>query len=229
MAGRKKAYEWKSQHIEAQLVKMGLEEAERDRDSRARKRKQVAARHQPRSSTVSVLQQQQQQQQHGIRSLPQQRLPTMYGNPYGAQHYMHPQPTSYETRVAYENDLAALGAQPPVMTEEQHARFVDDIMERNPFVATPEQSEDADTKMGGYSHSGGNDLQARPRSHSAAPLLPMNGVVPMDPSPPQHQHLHHSLTAASSPDINAQRSAAVARQVCDERLNKQPYGPAVGA
>lgn len=50
MGGRKKAYEWKSQHVEAQLVKMGLEEPERDRDSKARKRKQVAARHQARSS-----------------------------------------------------------------------------------------------------------------------------------------------------------------------------------
>ncbi|KAF3762164.1 hypothetical protein M406DRAFT_72186 [Cryphonectria parasitica EP155] len=235
LAGEKKAYEWKSQHIEAQLVKMGLEEPERDRDSKARKRKQAAARHHTRTGSA----------QHHVGGLlrhvppPQHRLPGMFENPFGDPHYMAQQQGHYDLRAAYEADLAALGAQPPVLTEVQQDRLVNDILERNPFEASPEthhhhhhnhQQDDADVKMSDYAQPEGDVLHSRTRSRSStttpaatmttttatstpatttASMLSINGVLSL--GAPPVQQLHHR--PSQSPDINAQRCAAMARQL----------------
>lgn len=221
MAGRKKAYEWKSQHIEAQLVKMGLEEPERDRDSKARKRKQVAARHQARAGGNGALApssrlppvrahvQQQQQQQH--------RLPAMYNDlpPYGAQHHYAPVAQHYEHRTpSYDSSAFAdqLSAQPPALSDEQNDRLAREILERNPFAeggmdGDDEDDGDVDVKMELSDYA----ASSRSRAQSLLPgLMADEGMG----SPPD--------------SMNAQRSAAVARQACGELLKQQQFGNGVG-
>lgn len=213
MTGRKKAYEWKSQHVEAQLVKMGLEAPERDRDSKARKRKQVAARHQARAGAAQL---------HGTGTTPQPyRLPGTFEGPYGGHHYVAHASHYDQGAASYEAELAALGAQPPVLTEEQHNRLVNEIFEHNPFEAPPEDSDDADVKMSDYSQRSGEGLHPRSRAPSNASLMPINGMMPLSAAPVQQ--IQQPLTAASSPDMNAQRNKAVARRACGEILKQQSY------
>lgn len=226
MAGRKKAYEWKSQHIEAQLIKMGLEEPERDRDSKARKRKQVAARHQTRTAGAGA----------GAASL-QLRLPGMYepaAPPYG--HYAPPQthydqqqqqqPQQPQRTPSYDAAFTEqISVQPPTLSDEQNDQLAREILERNPFAENGDEDDDdddggldVDIKME-LSDYGSSDLQQRPRAASLVPGLNMG------PSAPQ-QRLHSST---ASPDINAQRSLAVARQACGKLLEHQHFQPDIDA
>lgn len=177
MAGRKKAYDWKSQHVEAQLVRMGLEEPERDRESKARKRKQVAARHQSRSSngaTAAAVRQQHQQNANvaaaaaaaaaGVYNQAPPRLPAMppYQDQQPAYYSQPPAPGHYRTSsydAAQTQQLAQeLGAQPPELDDAQREQLVDQVLERPVPYSLMEQDgnnsnnghhpgEDADTKM----------------------------------------------------------------------------------
>ncbi|KAJ4393913.1 hypothetical protein N0V93_003130 [Gnomoniopsis smithogilvyi] len=215
MAGRKKAYDWKSQHIEAELVKMGLEEPERDRDSKARRRKQVAARHHARAGGAPA----------PSRAANQyQRLPGMY-EPL-APVYGHYAPLYEQQRLPpYDAPFAEqIGAHPPVLSNEQNDRLAREILERNPFSDNGEDESDdvdVDIKME-LSDYGSSEQQHRPRAASLVPGLNT------DPSVPQQQHSrHHSISA--SPSLNAQRSAAVARQACGEMIKQQQFGSGVGA
>lgn len=226
MAGRKKAYEWKSQHIEAQLVKMGLEEPDRDRDSKSRKRKQVAARHQARASTAGI---------GGLRGPPlaphQQhaRLPGMYEP--AAYHYgQHAMPhgqgppaaahhQSYDPRFEAAGLAEELGvSQPPPLTDEQQERMIDEVLDRSAFETDDDEqpseaaaSASADVRMS--EDSPYDAVRSRPRAGSLLPGI--NGL------PAEHN--------GASPDVNAQRSAAVARGACVELMSRQQYGPGVGA
>lgn len=149
IAGERKGYEWKSQHVEAQLVKMGLEEPERDRDSKARKRKQVSARHsQSRGATSSSSAGAYRQSNH--RQLLQQRsnnnaaaarLPGLFDgyHHYGAippstahqQQPPHVHHAPYDPRFEVASLVEQLGAQPPALSEEQQERLIDEVMERD--------------------------------------------------------------------------------------------------
>lgn len=224
MAGRKKGYEWKSQHIEAELVKMGLEEPERDRDSKARKRKQVAARHQARAAPPPP----------PSRAAPPpqyQRLPGMYeaaAPPYGhyAPHYEQQQQQrapSFDTAFAEQ-----IGAQPPALTDEQNEKLANEILEHNPF--SEDDGDDVDIKMEMSDYGGSSEQQQqqqqRPRAVSLIPGLNMGPSAPHQEDE-QLQRRHHSISA--SPDLNAQRSAAVARQACGEMMKQKHYGAGVGA
>lgn len=238
MGGRKKGYEWKSQHIEAELVKMGLEEPERDRDSKARKRKQVAARHQARTAPPPPL-----PRAAAPPPPPQyQRLPGMYeaaaAPPYG--HYAPP-PPHYEQHRAPSFDTAfaeQIGAQPPALTDEQNERLANEILEHNPF--SEDDGDDVDIKMEmsdyGEQQQPQPQPQQRPRAASLIPGLNIGPSAPLQEEQQQQQQheeqqqqqRHHSISA--SPDLNAQRSAAVARQACGEMMKQKQYnGAGVGA
>lgn len=140
MAGERKGYEWKSQHVEAQLVKMGLEEPERDRESKARKRKQVGARHtQARGTSTSVASAAYRQNPNHnaaarIPDLFDGYNPHQYGGAPAQQqlptHHVHQAP-HYDPRFEVTSLVEQLGAQPLTMTEEQQDRLVDEVMERD--------------------------------------------------------------------------------------------------
>lgn len=228
MAGRKKAYEWKSQHIEAELVKLGLEEPERDRDSKARKRKQVAARNQQRTAPPPLS-----RTATAVPPPQYQRLPGMYEAgptpPYG--HYA-PQ---YEQQRAPPFDTAfaeQIGAHPPVLTDEQNDRLAQEILERNPF-SEDDGDDDVEIKMEMSDYGSSEQQQPlRPRAASIVPGLNIGPSAPLqeqqqqDEQSQRHQR-QHSISA--SPDLNALRSAAVARQACGEMLKQKQYGAGVGA
>lgn len=228
MAGRKKAYEWKSQHIEAELVKLGLEEPERDRDSKARKRKQVAAKHQQRTAPPPL-------SRNAAAAVPPpqyQRLPGMYEAgptpPYGhyAPHYEQQRAPSFDTAFAEQ-----IGAQPPVLTDEQNDRLAQEILERNPF-SEDDGDDDVEIKieMSDYGSEQQQQQPLRPRAASIVPGLNMGPSAPLQEQQQDEQSQHqrqHSISA--SPDLNAQRSAAVARQACGEMMKQKQYGAGVGA
>lgn len=175
MGGRRKAFEWKSPHIEAQLVRLGLEEPERDRDSKARKRKQVSARHQSRASTGST-----------ARPLPPPPPPPprmyhdayhSYGSGFGG--YGH------DAAVVLEQQLGV--SNPPALTEEQRERLIDECLEREPFQG----EEEADVRMADY--------ETRPRTHSTASSLMLPGSnLPMSPPQPQTKPASPVIHAARS-------------------------------
>ncbi|KAJ4422268.1 hypothetical protein N0V82_003129 [Gnomoniopsis sp. IMI 355080] len=222
MAGYNKAYDWKSQHIEAELVKMGLEQPERDRDSKARRRKQVAARHSARAGGAPG----------PSRGAPlYQRLPPGMYDPAALPKGGHYAPPYYEEqqRAPTYNAVIAeqIGAHPPVLSDEQNDRLMQEILERNPFSDNGEDDGDdveVDIKMELSDYGSSEQHQHRQRTTSLVPGLEM------DPSAPQQQQQHsrhHSVSA--SPDLNAQRSAAVARQACGELLKQRQYDSGVVA
>lgn len=192
MAGRKKAYDWKSQHVEAQLVKMGLEELDRDRDSKARKRKQVTAKHSARSSAAN--------QHHNRQNAPtttaaaslHQNNRLTPGLAYHEQQHQQPQPpqpsayygqatpapaaehyreSPYETAQQLAQEL---GAHPPDLDDAQREQLVNHVLDRTPFDLLEDQDsddgEDAEAKLSDYS-GGGHPHHHQQQQH--------------------HQHQHH--------------------------------------
>ncbi|KUI70956.1 hypothetical protein VM1G_05844 [Cytospora mali] len=157
------SFEWRTNHIEAELVKEGLEDKQREAPSKARRRRvQVPARHVLRGGSTS-----------GPSSRgpapPQQRLPPVFN----------------------------LGSQPQPLTEEQQDRLIEECLERTPFEPTPDP-EPEDAKMSDYPE------EHLPRSRPQSSSLPtINGMM------------------TGSSDVNAQRSAAVARQACGEMMKQQ--------
>lgn len=237
MSGRRKAYEWKSQHIEAQLVKMGLEEPERDRESRARRRKQVAARHSARAGANSSSNNNTQRgtaatpspalQQHNYHvPQPQASHYALY-DPSAYQHYAQPHQQHQHAAVsshAARRELAEqLGAQPPSLTDEQQERLVDEVMERDDGV------NDNGNSSGAYDEdqrARQEEVDAHERqydgSRSRAPSL-MEGVA---------SHYHHHTSP--SPELHPQRAEGMAsRAACSVMMLKQQphpsYGTGVGA
>lgn len=219
------SYEWRTNHIEAELVKEGLEEKQREATSKSRRRKvQVPARHVLRGggSTGGM---------GGNSRTPaaqQQRLPPVYDmsgaggyggfpgehNGYGGhQHFGGP---TGQGVAGHRRDMSAtssysliaeqLGCQPQALTDEQHERLMEECLDRSPFEATPEPVEvqaAEDVKMSDYPE------EHLPRSRPQSSSLPaINGMM---------------TNTGGSPDINAQRSAAVARQACGEMMKQQHH------
>ncbi|ROW07806.1 hypothetical protein VMCG_03415 [Cytospora schulzeri] len=241
------SFEWRTNHIEAELVKEGLEDKQRETPSKSRRRRvQVTPRHLLRggaSSGVSARPQapapQQQQQQ-------QQRLPPVFdvgagggyghfpGDHYGGHPYAHQQPQAgphqqhqqqhrreMSTASSYSLMAEQLGAQPQALTDEQQERLIEECLERTPFEPTPEPTSNNNTHTHTHtnSSSGGPDEDTRmsdypeeqlPRSRPQSSSLPaINGMM--------------GAPNGASPDINAQRSAAVARQACGEMMKQQQH------
>lgn len=299
--GRKKAYEWKSQHIEAQLVKMGLEEPERDRDSKSRKRKQVPSRHGSRagggagagagplvtrpaapppppsphhhrlslpglhfeSAYCGAPQQHHHHQQQ--QSSPHQQQQQQQQQPH--HHFGHPPAHSIQYNARYDADTLAeqLGAQPPALTDEQRERLIDEVLERGgAAIFEDEDVDEGDVRMSDYIHTSGSgsgtgtaDIDARPRAASLIPGLSgsshssnnhlthhrhqrsgSGAGTPSASAAPTTTTTAALATAAATtarntlspgPDVNAVRSAAVARGACAEMLKQQQFGSGVGA
>lgn len=226
MAGRKKAYDWKSPHVEAQLVKMGLEEPERDRESKARKRKQVAARHQSRSSngaTAAAMRQQHQQNVNaaaaaaaaaaGIYNQAPPRLPAMppYHDQQPAYYSQPPAPGHYRTSsydAAQTQQLAQeLGAQPPELDDAQREQLVGQVLERPVPYGLMEQDgnnghhpgEDPDTKMSDpYAGHHPHHLQEQ-QQHD----LPPNSHWESRPRNTSTSMIHPALAGESSSHANS--------------------------
>lgn len=223
------SFEWRTNHIEAELVKEGLEEKQRETPSKARRRRvQVAPKHLLRGGASSGV---------GIRTPapPQQRLPPVFdvggggyghfpgGQHYGGNPYAHQQPQGgapqqqhqhrREMSAASSYSLMAeqLGAQPQPLTDEQHERLIEECLERTPFEPTPEPEAEEDAKMSDYPE------EQLPRSRAQSSSLPAAHGVMVGPA------------GGSSPDngnvnnVNAQRSAAVARQACGEMMKQQHH------
>lgn len=185
MGGRRKAFEWKSQHVEAQLVRLGLEEPERDRDSRARKRtKQVAARHQNRATGSGP------QSARSRNVFPGATAPLPY------QHYSGFGGGPYEDVATLEQQLG-VSSQPPALTEEQRERLIDECLEREPFQVEDEGPgpvvPKGDMRMADYEH-------AKPRSSSL--MLPGLHLQ-------QHDHHQQQHIRQRSPSIPTKRNTAV--------------------
>ncbi|KAK7743461.1 hypothetical protein SLS53_003995 [Cytospora paraplurivora] len=218
------SYEWRTNNIEAELVKEGLEEKQRDTPSKARRRRvQVPARHVIRGGGNSGSGSFRPQQ------APQQRLPPVfdpngyahhfpsehqhhYGGQQQQQHYVHhhhQQQHRREMSAASSYSLIAeqLGNQPQALTDEQHERLIEECLERAPFEPSPDpepipvQVEDA--RMSDYPE------EHLPRSRPQSSSLPAIGCM--------------AVGSGGPPDINAQRSAAVARQACGEMMKQQQH------
>lgn len=226
--GQAPAYEWKSVHVEAELVKEGLEQKQREPSKARRRRVQVPARHRAAGGHSSS---------HTKASSvhQQQRLPAMFDltpgfGHYPSQHYGHHQYHPYGVGGGHKRDMSAgsssydmlveqLNAQPqPPLTDEQHEQLIDECLERTPFETDPDpamavlerhnqQQQHDDIKMSDDPYPEDQLPRSRPSSSS---LPAINGMI---------------ASGSASPDINAQRSAAVARQACGELL-KHSSGPA---
>lgn len=121
------------------------------------------------------------------------------------------------TASSYSLIAEQLGAQPQALTEEQQDRLIEECLERTPFEAsTPDpdlqhqhqqhqQHEDVRmTGVGGGGSSSDYPEEQLPRSRPQSSSLPAIGGM-----------------MGGSPDVNAQRSAAVARQACGEMMKQQ--------
>lgn len=231
MGGRKKAYDWKSQHVEAQLVKMGLEEPERDRESKARKRKQVAARHQSRgssSATATVMRQQQSVVAGaGASSLQgQHRLPTMplyhdqppssyYGQPGGGGgapgHY---RASSYDAAAVTQQLAQELGANPPDLDDAQRDQLVEEALERAaPYDLMEEDDdqqqqqdvaagEDADKMSDPYSHHP-HHLHHEQQHQPPSHGLPLPHWEPARPRTTSASLIHPALSGTNTSAHNS--------------------------
>lgn len=225
--GQAPAYEWKSVHVEAELVKQGLEQKQREPSKARRRRVQIPARHRAAGGNSSS---------HAKSSSihQQQRLPAVFDLPpgfghYPSQHYGHHQYHPYGVGGGHKREMSAgsssydmlveqLHTQPQQpLTDEQHEQLIDECLERTPFETDPEDHGMAALERHNNQH---DDIKMSddpypeeqlPRSRPSSSSLPaINGMI---------------ASASASPDINAQRSAAVARQACGELL-KHSGGPA---
>lgn len=225
--GHAPAYEWKSVHVEAELVKVGLEQKQREPSKARRRRVQIPARHRAagahgsshaRSSSVH----------HPTPQQQQQRLPAVFDlasgfGHYPSQHYGQQPHHPYAINGGHKREMSAgsssydllveqLNAQPqPPLTDEQHEQLIDECLERTSFETGPEDPALAALERHNNQH---DDMkmcddpypeEQLPRSSrpSSSSLPAINGMI---------------ASASPSPDVNAQRSAAVARQACGELL-----------
>lgn len=222
--GHAPAYEWKSVHVEAELVRQGLEQKQREPSKARRRRVQIPARHRAAGATHNKSSSIHQPMPHHQ----QQRLPAMFDlTPgfahYPSQHYAQHQHHPYGVGGGHKREMSAgsssydmlveqLNAQPqPPLTEEQHEQLIDECLERSPFE-TEEPAMAALQRHNNQHHH--DDIKMSddpypeeqlPRSSrpSSSSLPAINGMI---------------ASASASPDINAQRSAAVARQACGELM-----------
>ncbi|KAK7713254.1 hypothetical protein SLS64_004503 [Diaporthe eres] len=235
--GHAPAYEWKSVHVEAELVRLGLEQKQREPSKARRRRVQIPARHRAagghgsshiKSSSIH----------HPMPHHQQQRLPAVFDLTsgfahYPSQHFGQQQHHPYGVGSGHKREMSAgsssydmlveqLHGQPqPPLTDEQHEQLIDECLERTPFETEPEDQAMAALERHNNQHQHPHDdirmsddpypEEQLPRSRPSSSSLPaINGMI---------------ASASASPDINAQRSAAVARQACGELL-KHSGGPA---
>ncbi|KAJ0122726.1 hypothetical protein J7T55_003242 [Diaporthe amygdali] len=223
--GREPAYEWKSIHVEAELVKEGLEQKQREPSKARRRRVQVPARHSARAAAgLGPAHAKASSIQHPAPQ--QQRLPAMFDlatgfSHYPSQHYaqqQHPYGIGHRREMSansssYDMLVEQLNAQPQPLTDEQHEQLIDECLERASFEASPEpglaaleqhnnQRHDDDIKMSEDPYPEDQLPRSRPSSSS---LPAINGMI---------------ASASVSPDINTQRSTAMARQACGELLKQ---------
>lgn len=159
-----------------------------------------------------------------------------YVHHYAPQHYDQQQQQGTRT-PSYDSAFAdQVGATAPALSDEQNDRLAREILERNPFAEGGEDGEDDDDEvdvkmeMSDYASSDHHPQQHHARSRTTS-LIP--GLTNHHMASHHHQQHHESSSSsmpgtASPPDINAQRSAAVARQACGEMLKQQQFGPGVG-
>lgn len=228
--GHAPAYEWKSVHVEAELVRQGLEQKQREPSKARRRRVQIPARHRAAGGmqTKSSV-------HHPMPHNQQQRLPAVFDmasgfGHYPSQHYGQHQHHPYGVAGGHKRELSAgsssydmlveqLAAQPhPPLTDEQHEQLIDECLERTPF-------ETEDSAMAA--------LERHNNQHQHDDIKMSDDPYPEEQLPRSSRPPSSSLpaingmiaSASASPDINAQRSAAVARQACGELL-KHSSGPA---
>jgi hypothetical protein len=220
--GQAPAYEWKTAHIEAELVKEGLEQKQREPSKARRRRVQVPTRHRAAGGHSSA---------HNKSSMHhQQRLPTVFDLSVGVPHYpsQHYGPQQYHPysiggghkremlagSSAYDYVVEHLNAQSqPQLTEEEHEQLMDECIERAPFEADPEDQAMAALDRHNNSHQQQhNDIKMSDDSYTGE-QLPRSG--PSSSSPAVNRMI---ASASASPDISTQRSAAVAKQACSELL-----------
>lgn len=230
--GHAPAYEWKSVHVEAELVRSGLEQKQREPSKARRRRIQIPARHRAGGGTQTKS-----SVHHPMPHQQQQRLPAMFDltpgfSHYPSQHFGQQQHHPYGIGGGHKREMSAgsssydivveqlhAQAQAP-LTDEQHEQLIDECLERTPFETGPEDPAMAALERHNNQHHH-DDIKmsddpypeeqlprsSRPNSSS---LPAINGMI---------------ASASASPDINAQRSAAVARQACGEMM-KNSGGPA---
>lgn len=221
--GHAPAYEWKSVHVEAELVRQGLEQKQREPSKARRRRVQIPARHRAAGGTHTKSS----SVHHPMP--PQQRLPAMFDlTPgfahYPSQHYPQHPHHPYGVGGGHKREMSAgsssydilveqLNAQPqPPLTEEQHEQLIEECLERSTFETEDpamaalerhnnQQQQHDDIKMSDDPYP--EEQLPRSSRPSSSSLPAINGMI---------------ASASASPDINAQRSAAVARQACGELL-----------
>lgn len=228
--GHSPAYEWKSVHVEAELVRQGLEQKQREPSKARRRRVQIPARHRAAGGMQTKSSVHQPMPHHQ-----QQRLPAVFDltsgfGHYPSQHYGQHQHHPYGVAGGHKRELSAgsssydmlveqLAAQPhPPLTDEQHEQLIDECLERTPF-------ETEDSAMAA--------LERHNNQHQHDDIKMSDDPYPEEQLPRSSRPPSSSLpaidgmiaSASASPDVNAQRSAAVARQACGE-LMKHSGGPA---
>ncbi|KAI3392124.1 hypothetical protein diail_6136, partial [Diaporthe ilicicola] len=224
--GHAPAYDWKSIHIEAELVKEGLEQKQREPSKARRRRVQVPARHTNRAAAgFDASHTRSSSIQH------QQRLPAVFDmtpgfGHYPSQHYGQQQ-SSYSigghrremsNASTYEMLVEQLGAQPQPLTDEEHEQLMDECLERASFEASPDPGLAVlEHHNNTHSHHEHDDMKM---SEDPYPEEHLSRSRPSSSSLPA---IHGMIASASmSPDINAtQRSTAMARQACGEMLKQQ--------
>ncbi|KKY35028.1 hypothetical protein UCDDA912_g04978 [Diaporthe ampelina] len=233
--GHAPAYEWKSVHVEAELVRAGLEQKQREPSKARRRRVQIPARRRA-SGGHSSSHTKYSSAHYPTPNHHQQRVPAMLDltpgfSHYPSEHYGQQQHHPWGVGGGHKREMSAgspsyamlveqLNAQPqPPLTDEQHEQLIDECLERTPFEEGPEdpaiaalerhnnQRQHDDIKMSDDPYPEEQLPHSRPSSSS---LPAINGMI---------------ASASPSPDINAQRSAAVARQACGE-LMKHSGSPA---
>ncbi|POS73157.1 hypothetical protein DHEL01_v208448 [Diaporthe helianthi] len=229
--GQPPAYEWKSVHVEAELVKAGLEQKQREPSKARRRRMQIPARHRAAGGLSSS--------QHTKSSSvhQQQRLPPGFDlTPgfahYPSQHYGHQQYQPFFVGGGHKREMSAgsssyemlveqLSAQPqPPLTDEQHEQLIDECLERSPFET------DLDPAMALLErHNNNNDNNNNQQQQHHDDIKMSDDPYPEEQLPlsrPSSSSLRAIdgviASASASPVTNAQRSAAVARQACGELI-----------
>ncbi|KAK4136616.1 hypothetical protein BT67DRAFT_185627 [Trichocladium antarcticum] len=204
-SGGCRVWDWKTQHLEAMLVKLGLEERTPDERTGSRRRRhnkvarrQTSPQNGARAPTANVM-------GDWSSGLGLHQHPHPHPHPHAAfPSHRGPPPQAFESMLP-DDVSAAAAAAAPTFTPEQENEFIDQIYQRAPKTERSLSPDDHRMDLT-YSNSNGGD-DRRP----SAPTLGAHGLQ-------LHHHHHHHHQQQQQ---QQQHSEHMARQACDQLFQQQ--------